>query len=134
MKIMVCYSESENAKEGLKEAAKRAKAFNGEVLVVTSVVEDKKLYPKMIEPYEQELEKAQSFLNENNVPCETTISFRKVDNATGEDLLSFAEKENVDEIIVGIKSRSRVGKLLLGSTAQLLILKARCPVLGVKKR
>jgi len=38
----------------------------------------------------------------------------------------------VDEIIVGVKRRSKVGKLLMGSTAQYVILQAPCPVVTVK--
>ncbi|MET1038318.1 MAG: universal stress protein, partial [Aeromicrobium sp.] len=35
-------------------------------------------------------------------------------------------------IVVGIRPRTPVGKLLLGSVAQRLILDAECPVLAVK--
>ena len=47
-------------------------------------------------------------------------------------LLRFARENAVDEVVLGLKKRSRVEKLLLGSTAQYVILKAPCPVLTVK--
>ena len=50
----------------------------------------------------------------------------------GEDLVNFAKENEVDEIIVGVKRRSKVGKLILGSTAQYVILEASCPVVSVK--
>ncbi len=50
----------------------------------------------------------------------------------GEDLVRFAKEKDVGEIIIGVRSRSKVGKLLFGSTAQMVILEAHCPVLTVK--
>ena len=50
----------------------------------------------------------------------------------GEDLVEFAELNNIDEIVVGIKKRSKAGKFLFGSTAQYVILNARCPVVSIK--
>jgi nucleotide-binding universal stress UspA family protein len=38
----------------------------------------------------------------------------------------------VDAIIIGVKRRSKVGKLLFGSNAQYVIIKADCPVTTVK--
>jgi nucleotide-binding universal stress UspA family protein len=47
--------------------------------------------------------------------------------------LNGAWNENqIKEIVVGVKRRSKVGKLLMGSTAQYVILKADCPVITVK--
>jgi len=50
----------------------------------------------------------------------------------GEDLVQLAEDTGIAEIVIGIKRRSKVGKLLFGSTAQYLILHAPCPVLTIK--
>jgi nucleotide-binding universal stress UspA family protein len=50
----------------------------------------------------------------------------------GEDLVMLAEENKVDEIIIGVRRRSKVGKLLFGSTAQYVILNASCPVVSVK--
>jgi nucleotide-binding universal stress UspA family protein len=38
----------------------------------------------------------------------------------------------MEEIIIGVRRRSKVGKLLFGSTAQYVILKAPCPVVSVR--
>lgn len=47
-------------------------------------------------------------------------------------LMDAAEEHEADLIVLGIPRRSPVGKLMLGSTAQEVLLGARCPVLGVK--
>jgi nucleotide-binding universal stress UspA family protein len=52
--------------------------------------------------------------------------------APGEDLVRFAKENDVDLVVVGVKRRSKVGKLLMGSTAQFVIIKAPCPVLSIK--
>ncbi|MFZ1956497.1 MAG: universal stress protein, partial [Desulfobacterales bacterium] len=52
--------------------------------------------------------------------------------APGEDLVRFAKENDVDLMVVGVKRRSKVGKLLMGSTAQFVIIKAPCPVLSIK--
>ena len=48
------------------------------------------------------------------------------------DLLEHAERVGASRIVVGVKHRSPVGKLLLGSAAQQIILEARVPVVCVK--
>ncbi|MFN2437147.1 MAG: universal stress protein, partial [Desulfotignum sp.] len=50
----------------------------------------------------------------------------------GEDIVRFADENRVDEIVIGVRSRSKVGKLLFGSTSQVVILQAGCPVVSVK--
>ncbi len=48
------------------------------------------------------------------------------------DLISIAEANRADLIVIGLRRRSPVGKLILGSNAQRILLDARCPVLAVK--
>ncbi len=38
----------------------------------------------------------------------------------------------MDEIIIGIEKKSKVGKLFFGSNAQYIILESPCPVVSVK--
>lgn len=48
------------------------------------------------------------------------------------DLLDAAEAADASLIVVGIRHRSPMGKLLLGSAAQQILLESACPVLAVK--
>lgn len=47
-------------------------------------------------------------------------------------LLDVADREEVSVIVIGLRHRTPVGKLLLGSAAQQILLDANCPVLAVK--
>jgi len=49
-----------------------------------------------------------------------------------EELLAAADHRRAEFIVIGLRRRSPVGKLLLGSNAQRVLLDASCPVLAVK--
>jgi nucleotide-binding universal stress UspA family protein len=49
-----------------------------------------------------------------------------------EDLLAIADEVAADLIVIGLRRRTPVGKLILGSNAQRILLDSSCPVLAVK--
>ena len=51
-----------------------------------------------------------------------------------DQLVDLAEEVDADLIVIGLRRRSPVGKLILGSNAQRVLLDAPCPVLTVKPR
>jgi nucleotide-binding universal stress UspA family protein len=130
MKIVVGYDGTSAAKEALDLAKIHAKAFGATVDVVTSMEKGTEDQREEIEQAERGLEWAKSLFEENDVECGTHLLIRGM--VPGEDLVEFAKENNADEIIVGVKRRSKVGKLLMGSTAQFVILQAACPVVSVK--
>ena len=63
---------------------------------------------------------------------EHTIQQLAVGDDAAEAIVDTARAENASLIVIGIRHRSPVGKLILGSTAQRVLLDAECPVLAVK--
>ena len=49
-----------------------------------------------------------------------------------EDLVKVAEETSAELIVIGLRRRTPVGKLILGSNAQRILLDAPCAVLAVK--
>jgi nucleotide-binding universal stress UspA family protein len=130
MKILVGYDGSAPAKEALKLARSHATVFGATIDVITSMEEGAGNQQQDIEKAERGLEWAKSLFVEKGISCATHLMIRGL--SPGEDLVSFAKDNNADEIIVGVKRRSKVGKLIMGSTAQYVILEASCPVVSVK--
>ncbi|KJR43860.1 universal stress protein UspA-like protein, partial [Candidatus Magnetoovum chiemensis] len=50
----------------------------------------------------------------------------------GEDIILYAKENEIDHIFLGIKKTSRTQKMILGSTARFVILKAPCPVTSIR--
>ena len=128
MKILVGYKGDNIDKDLMDIAIKHAKAFEGEILIVTSMIDGDKT--SNIAKAEKSLEQTKNHFNDFGVKSETHLLIRGL--AAGEDLVQFAKEKGVDEIIIGVRNRSNVGKLIFGSTAQIVILEAHCYVLTVK--
>lgn len=53
-------------------------------------------------------------------------------NDAANEVLEAAEEYRADLIVIGLRKRTPVGKLIMGSTAQQILLEADCPILAVK--
>ena len=49
-----------------------------------------------------------------------------------EEIADAADETNADLVVIGMRHRTPVGKLILGSVAQQILLEVSCPVLAVK--
>jgi len=63
-----------------------------------------------------------------------SVEVRQLGSAreAADGLLEMAEASNAELIVIGLRRRTPVGKLILGSNAQRILLDATCPVLAVK--
>jgi nucleotide-binding universal stress UspA family protein len=131
MKFLVCYNGTAEAKEALKVAQQHAETWNAKLEVVNAVVRIEPLKHSKVKQMEVNIEKeVGKILGGNKPPYEVQLML--TDLTTGEQLVKFAEDQAIDQIFLGIEKKSKVGKLLFGSTAQYVILHAPCPVVTVK--
>lgn len=131
MKYLLGFNGSEEAKAALTLAKTHAEIFRAKIYIITSMGGGSGERPEEIDKAARDLEFAEQFLKDKGIACETFQLARG--RAPGEDLVSFAEEHEIDLIYVGIEKKSRTQKILLGSTAQYIILKAPCPVVSVNR-
>jgi nucleotide-binding universal stress UspA family protein len=53
-------------------------------------------------------------------------------NEAANEVLHAADEYRADLIVIGLRRRTPVGKLIMGSTSQQILLEADCPILAVK--
>lgn len=130
MKIILGYDGSDAAKKALEVAKKHAKAFDGKIYIVTSLVGGAGESAKDILEAKDNMEEAAKSVQQKGIPCEEHLLIRGMN--PGEDIVQFAEDNQADEIIIGVIKKSKVEKFLLGSNAQYVILHAPCTVVAIK--
>jgi nucleotide-binding universal stress UspA family protein len=130
MKILVAYKDTKEGQLALELAKTHSRYFDAEILLVSSSEGGKSEDPEEISKISTRLEEIKTTLMQEGIPCEVTQLARGL--SPGEDIVFYADENHVDMIYVGIQKKSRTSKLLLGSTAQYIILKASCPVISVK--
>jgi nucleotide-binding universal stress UspA family protein len=126
MKILMYYDGSGYSRDALPYVKKHAKAFDAQVVVVSSLTKGSEAHLKEIESLEDGLEYVKSELEREKIRSETHLLI-KGHNA-GDDIVQFANEHKVDEIVIGTEKKSRVEMLVLGSVAQYVATNAPCPV------
>jgi nucleotide-binding universal stress UspA family protein len=131
MKFLVGYNGSAVAKAALSLARTYAETFGAKVIVVTSMGGGTNESSEDIGKAERDLVFARQFLQEQGISCETHQLARGL--PPGEDLTMYAKENSIDQIFVGVEKKSKTQKIILGSTAQYIILRAPCPVVSVNR-
>lgn len=115
--IVVSYSSKPEGRAALTRAVAEAVIRSSELIVVHSLPDE-------------ELPALLAELESSGVPHTVRPAGDPLDPA--EELISTADVSSAEFIVIGLRRRSPVGKLLLGSNAQRVLLDASCPVLAVK--
>jgi nucleotide-binding universal stress UspA family protein len=130
MNFLVAYNGSTESRAALDLAITHASTFRAKVFVITSMEGGHSEKPEDIARVNKELKRVRKKLQDAGVEHDVQEMARGL--SPGEDIVIFARENGVDQIFVGIEKKSRTRKLLLGSTAQYIILKATCPVTTIK--
>jgi nucleotide-binding universal stress UspA family protein len=131
MKIMVGFDGSELSRRALVLAQKRAKAMKAALHVFTATGNSNSSEEKVKNTRLQTgLKDAGMMCEACGIDCQMEMSVN--DLSAAEDIVHYAVENDIDEIVIGLRKRSHIGKLLFGSTSRQVILEAPCPVLTVK--
>jgi nucleotide-binding universal stress UspA family protein len=128
--VVVGYVPTAEGRAALRTAADECRLRNARLIVINSNRGGKDLDSVEAARYEQELTAVRGELDAAGVANEVRQLVRGLEPA--EDLIAVAEEVAADFIVIGLRRRTPVGKLILGSNAQRILLDAPCPVLAVK--
>jgi nucleotide-binding universal stress UspA family protein len=128
--IVVGYVPKPEGHAALRRAAEEAQLRGSRLVVVNSHRGGREFDREDAVETEEELEKIRAELREAGVDHEIRQLVRGMDPA--DDLVNVAGEVDAEIIVIGLRRRSPVGKLILGSNAQRVLLDAPCPVLAVK--
>jgi nucleotide-binding universal stress UspA family protein len=137
MTVVVCYDGTRQAKKALGIIPKYIKDTDTKIYIFSSLTDEQSfsanektaITADAVTKAEARLEYAKKFLESYKLSAETHLHMQGLD--PGEDIVKFAGEVKADFILVGIAKKSRLGKIIFGSTAQYVILKAHCPVVSV---
>jgi nucleotide-binding universal stress UspA family protein len=129
MKLVAAYNGTRESKTALALAKKHAKLFNAKLYVISSSEGGKAEDPEQIGKIQMDLQQIKADFEKEGIQGEVDQLARGL--SPGEDIVTFAAENDVDQVYVGIRKKSRTSKLILGSTAQFIILKCKCPVTSV---
>jgi nucleotide-binding universal stress UspA family protein len=148
-KILVAVDGSEASMDAADYATELARKYNSELIALHVILSDVTIFGPNPPRHIEELKKqAQEYLDKVKQKSNLNNDNNKNDGSNGHKIrvrtesiasassvgaiVGFAEKENIDLIVIGTRGRSGFKKLLLGSVASGVVNYAHCPVMVVK--
>jgi nucleotide-binding universal stress UspA family protein len=126
--IVVGYTPTAAGRAALLAAAGAARKEDQALVVVNSSRGDALADPGFAQ--EADLDWARATLEEAGVTFDIRQSVRG--REASEEVLSVLEEVDAELCVIGIRRRTAVGKMLMGSNAHRILMDAPCPVLAVK--
>jgi nucleotide-binding universal stress UspA family protein len=128
--VVVGYVSKPEGEAALTAAIAEAKLRSSTLVVVNSHRGGESFDGAKAVKSDAELDAVNKRLEASGVDFEVRQLVRGFEPA--EDLIGIAESTDAELIVIGLRRRTPVGKLILGSNAQRILLDARCAVLAVK--
>lgn len=128
MTVLVGLVPSPEGRAALEAAIEEARLRDSRLLVVNSARSGAHVDQSLVS--QDELRDLEERLAGEGLRHEV-VQDREVRDVV-DHLLDVVEREDVRLLVIGLRRRSAVGKLLMGSTAQRLLLEAPCRILAVK--
>jgi nucleotide-binding universal stress UspA family protein len=128
MPIVVGFVPSPEGRAALERAIEEARLRGRRLVVLNASRGDALGGSRDASPADWDAVKAQ--LDASGVDHEVAQAVEARDPA--DQLLRVAQQTNAELIVIGLRRRTPVGKLIMGSSAQTVLLEADCPVLAVK--
>lgn len=127
MAIVVGYVPTKEGRAALSRAGEECKLRNTSLVLVNSARGGR---DQPAEGLDAEIDEMVGALSADGVEVDVRTLVRGHEPA--EDLIEVAEEVDADFIVIGLRRRTPVGKLILGSNAQRILLDSPCPVFAVK--
>jgi nucleotide-binding universal stress UspA family protein len=128
--IVVGYVPKPEGDAALERAIEEARLRSAKLVVVNSHRGGREYDGEDASKDDEQMASVKKRLEESGVEFDVRQLVRGFEPA--EDLISIAEANGAELIVIGLRRRSPVGKLILGSNAQRILLDAHCAVLAVK--
>ena len=128
MTVVVGYVPNELGEATLAAAIEEARRRGTDLVAVNTTRADRLVDPRYAQ--DAQAEALETLLASSGVPY-AVRRFTSTELAA-DDVLTVAEEVGAELIVIGLRHRTPVGKLILGSTAQSILLDADCSVLAVK--
>ncbi len=125
--VVAAYAPRPDGRAALHRAVDEARLRGLRLVVVNASRGDALVDPALASP--QEVSEVLEQLAGAGIDAE----FRHLPHGgdPADRVVDVAEEVGAELVVIGLRHRSPVGKLLLGSTAQQILLRAACPVLAV---
>lgn len=130
MAIVVGYVPTPEGRAALRRGAEESRLRGAHLVVINSNRGGREMTSGDSVRHEADLADVRVQLGRDGIDHEVRQLVRGLEPA--DDIIAVAEEVGADLIVIGLRRRTAVGKLILGSNAQRVLLEATCPVLAVK--